>query len=287
MDPLTTAWTDRHGRVALLVVAVAGSLLAGLREEWQVTAVVALAVLVASTVALVLDQFGGLVVGIGAAALLTAGRRAADLWTPEDFPLALTQVVAVVLTGWLAGRVGVALRETEDGGTPTAAAPAFGSLGLLDMDTAMLRLDEEVERARTHDRDLTLVLLRVEVRDTSLDEAAVAGAQRAVARLVESRVREADVPFAAAHGEFGVLLPETSAIEALEPVARILDGVTTGRFAVRGQGRERQLADTVEVTVGTATFDDATSTAGALVDAAMAALGRAPRATRPPVPWLS
>ena len=70
-------------------------------------------------------------------------------------------------------------------------------------------------------------------------------------------------------------------------MARILDGVTTGRFAVRGQGRERQLADTVEVTVGTAAFGDATSTAGALVDAAMAVLGSAPRATRPPVPWLS
>lgn len=289
MEPLTTAWTDRHTRLALLLVVIVGAVLAGLREEWQVAAVVAGVVVLASTTALVLDQFGGVAVGIGAAALLTGGRQLLGLWTTDDFWLALAQVAAVGLTGYLAGRVGVALRAAaeDDGTSRPDVEPVFGSLGLLDADHAMLRLEEEVQRSRDHGRDLTLVLLRVEVRDASLDAAAVTGAHRAVARLVESRVREADVPFALTHDKLGVILPETDGAAALEPVARILDGVTTGRFAVRGEGTDRQLADTVEVAVGTARLDDVTGTAGALLDAANEGLSRAPRSTAPPIPWLS
>lgn len=289
MDPLITAWTDRHTRVALLLVVVVVAVLSGLREEWQVAAVVGGTVVLACTVALVLDQFGGVVVGIIAAALLTGGRQLLGLWDAEDFWLALVQVVAVGLTGYLTGRVGGALRAAaeEDEATAADVEPVFGSLGLLDADHAMLRLEEEVERARGNDRSLTLMLLRVEVRDTSLDHAGVSGAHRAVARLVESRVRDADIPFALTHDKLGVILPETDGAEALEPVARILDGVTTGRFAVRGEGRDRQLSDTVEVAVGTAVLDDFTGTATALLDAANEGLARTPRSTTPPVPWLT
>ena len=85
MDPLITAWTDRHTRVALLLVVVVVAMLSGLREEWQVAAVVGATVVLACTVALVLDQFGGVAVGIIAAALLTGGRQLLGLWDAEDW----------------------------------------------------------------------------------------------------------------------------------------------------------------------------------------------------------
>lgn len=281
MESLMSAWTDRHTRVALLVAAAVVAAAAGAIEEPPVTVWVAVAVALTASLALVLDAFGGLAVGFVVAALLVGVRRAAGDWGPGAFVLALVETVAILATAVAAARVGTAFRrEDESGREPEAPAvePVFGSLGLLEADTGMLRLEEEVQRARDHGRPLTLVLLQVEDDDEGLDAAERTAAHRAVARLLESRVRDTDVPFALARDRLAAILPETDASAGLERVGAILDGVANGRFASRSQGSDRALADAVTVTVGTARLGGQVTTADGLLDAATIALDRA-RAT--------
>lgn len=276
MEPLTSAWTERHTWIATLLVVVAVATTAGVLEEPPVGAWVALAVVVAASASLVLDALGGLAVGFVVAALLIGARRLTGVWGPDGFELALVETAAVVAAAVVAGRVGASLRDATDTETPVPAVePVFGSLGLLDADTGMVRLEEEVERARAHGRPLTLAVLRLDIHDTSLDAAGRSAAQRAVARLVESRVADTDVPFALTRDKLAVILPETTAAVALERVAAVLEGVATGRFASRSEGTDRLLADTVDVVVGTARLDPASGTADVLLDAATAALERA------------
>lgn len=279
MEPLTSAWTERHTRVVVLVVAVTVAMTAAVLEEPPVTWWVAVAVVAAVVPSLVVDALGGAVAGFIVAALLIGVRRVAGSWGEDAFVLALVETAAIVAAGVAAGRVGVALRPTDDGPATTTTGPAvepiFGSLGLLDADMGTLRLEEEVERAIDHGRPLTLAVLRIDVHDEALDAAGRTAAQRAVARLLESRVRDVDVPFALARDRLAVILPETDATAALVRVGAVLDGVSTGRFASRGEGTERALTDAVRLTVGTARLEGSTQTADALLDAAVVALARA------------
>lgn len=280
MEPLTSAWTERHTRVLVLVAVAALAVGTAALEEPPVTWWVALAVVTAAAASLVVDALGGAVAGFVVAALLTGARRLAGTWGEDGFVLALVETAAVVAVGIAGGRLGVALRASaDDAPASTAEGPAvepvFGSLGLLDADTGTLRLEEEVERAVAHDRPLTLAVLRIDVHDEALDAAGRTAAQRAVARLLESRVRDVDVPFALARDRLAVILPETDATAALQRVGAVVDGVANGRFASRGEGTERALADAVRLTVGTARLEGSAQSADMLLDAALVALARA------------
>ncbi|WP_448614395.1 hypothetical protein [Modestobacter sp. URMC 112] len=275
MSKLMSGWTEQHALVALaLVVAVLGGAVAAV-EPGPHSLVGVGAVVATALGALFFDAFGGLVVGLLAAAAVVGSRQLADRWTAESFAVALTLVVTLVTLGWLVGMVGAGIhrrRGRGDGGEG-AASPAYGSLGLLTPEVAAVRLEEEVARARRHHRPLTAVVIRVSVTEQTLDPATRGAAQRAVARLVETLLRDTDVPFALGPGELGAILPETDATTAWDVVGDVLDAATKAAFTVREQDERRALVDCAELHAGLASLSDDLAEPGPLLEAARRAAG--------------
>ncbi len=272
-----SAWTEPHTRVALLlIVALAGSF-AGLLEPPPLPFWVATAIGVSAAVALAFDAFGGALVGLVVAAGLVGLRRLTGTWESELFWVLLLETSAIVGVGVMAGLAGDALRRFRaDGEAPAGSmAPVFGSLGLFDRDVALVRLEEEVERARDHRRPLTLLLIETDITDDRLGPEAREMAYRAIARIVESRMRDDHVPFAASLDRLGSVMPETTSADAWQYVGEILDAVADARFMDRSAGTQRRLADAVEVHVGLAGFGASRSSPDALLDAATTALHQA------------
>lgn len=272
---LTSVWTERHGPVATAFVVAFAASLAGLTDAPSVAVWVGVAVAVTAVLALGTDRFGGFVVGLVAAAVIIAARRFLGPWGPDAFWPSLVQTVALVATGVTSGGAGLALRWRDGDAAPSSLpGPAFGSLGLLEPDVAMVRLDEEVERALAHRRPLTLVLVDTEIIDPALDAEARRGALRAVARIFEGRLRETDVPFAVTADRLGAILPEKTSVAAWEGVGHVMDAITEGRFATRSDVGSRALADAVRLHVGLVELSQRFADADALLDAAIEALGR-------------
>jgi GGDEF domain-containing protein len=273
----TSAWTELHTRVALLLVVAATGSLAGLLQPSPIPFWVATAVAITAVGALAFDAFGGVVVGLLVASGLVGTRRVTGHWEPDMFWALLLETAAVVGVGVIAGLAGDALRRAgTDAAAPSGLLePVFGSLGLFDRDVALIRLEEEVERARDHRRALTLLLIETDVTDPALGPQARDMAYRAVARIVESRMRDDHVPFASDVDRLGAVMPETTTPEAWQYVGEILDAVTAARFMDRASGRQRSLAEAVEVHVGITGLSRARSSPDALLDAAAASLRRA------------
>lgn len=256
---------------AFTVAATAST--AGVAASTGVAVAVACAVAATAAVSLFLDPFGGAVVGLVAAAAVILGQRIAGDWDADTFALALVQTVALVSTGGAAGRAGAVLRR--EAVAPAEASlvpePVFGSLGLLDADIAMERLEEEIDRSRAHARPLSVVV--IDVRTTvELSAEARRAALRAVARLFESRLFDSDVPFALSESRLAALLPDADPTDAWERIGLVLDAVAAGRFSVRDELGDRRLTDTVELAVGMAESRPDTLSADAILDAATAAL---------------
>jgi GGDEF domain-containing protein len=146
--------------------------------------------------------------------------------------------------------------------------PAYGSLGLLTAEVAMVRLEEEVARARRHVRPLTVVVVLVCISDDTLDEHARSAARRALARLLESTLRETDVPFAMGEEQFGAILPETAASASWDVVGPVLDAAGRAAFTVRETDERRRLVDCAELHVGIAVLGDGLQDAESLIAAA-------------------
>jgi GGDEF domain-containing protein len=269
MRKLMSAWTEQHVPVALalVVASLTGAVamaVAAPHSSYGLAAVVLTVVC-----ALFLDAFGGLVLGFATAAAVVLALRLSDQWTAASFATDLALVLGLVATGWLAGMVSAGIHarrvgEEEGGGT----RPAYGSLGLVTAEVAEFRLEEEVVRARSHGRPLSVVVIRVTITDPALDVNARSAAQRAVARLVESMLRDTDVPFADPPDEFGAILPETDAAAAWEVLGPVLDAAARAAFTVREQDERRNLVDCAELQVGLATLGDRTGEAATVLEAA-------------------
>ena len=262
-----SGWTEQHVPIALalLVAALAGAVAV---VEPGPYPLIGLAAVVATALGgLFLDAFGGLVLGVGAAAAMILGRRLTGRWTPESFETSLVLVLSLVTLGWLVGMVsaGVHGRQGADSGGDDAVTPAYGSLGLLTADVAAARLEEEVARARSHHRPLAVVVVHVRIIDRDLDPLAREAAHRAVARLLETLLRDTDVPFALSPDELGAILPETDAAAAWEVLGPVLDAATHAAFTVRAQDERRNLVDCVELTAGLAALADEPTDAGTLL----------------------
>ena len=274
MEKLISGWTDRHVAAALgLLVAAAGGAAAVAQpgRQW----VVALsAVLATAVLALFFDAFGGLIVGLATAAATVLAQQLAGQWTAENFLTSLALVLALILLGWSAGVVSGRLhRQRRTAGEAEGVdpvTPAYGSLGLLTADVALARADEEVVRARRHDRPLTVLVLRVTLVDESLDAAARTAAHRAVARLLETLLRETDVPFALSDNELGALLTETDFAGAWDVVAPVLEAASRAAFTVRQDDERRRLVDAAELHAGLAVLGRTHPDADSLVAGARA-----------------
>jgi GGDEF domain-containing protein len=272
VNKLISAWTEDHVPAALaLVVAV----LTGGLATTQPAPIGLLAVGVALATAagaLFLDAFGGLVLGVTASAVFVLGMQFAGLWSARSFATSLAQVLALLALGFLVGILSARLhgrgsaRPEAEGGV----APAYGSLGLLTEDVALARLDDEIVRARRHRRPLTVVVIRVTIAEADLAARARTAAVRAVARLVETLLRETDVPFALEDGELGAILPETDAASAWDVLGPVLDAATRAAFTVRDDDERRSLVDCAELHAGLAELGQQHPDADSLVRAARA-----------------
>jgi GGDEF domain-containing protein len=271
-------WTERHTIVAAAyAVGFAGSLI-GLAEGGPVAFWVAGAVVLAAVCSLAVDAFGGLVIGLAVGAGLIAVKRFADQWHDEAFFLALAETLVLLAVGTSAGLAGSALRR-RTGPAPSEEpaaliAPVFGSLGLLNHDVAIARLEEEVERARDHRRPLTLLLIEAEITDATLDTAAREGVLRAVARTIESRLHARDVPFAISPERLGAILPEATVADGWQRLGHVIDALAEATFTSRSSRTRPTVADTVILQAGLAELGSAVPSADALLDAAAAGLDR-------------
>lgn len=267
-------WTDAQSRVAIAgAVALMGSATA-VAEATSLAVLVVVAVAITFVVSLAGDAWFGLVVGLALAALLTFARQQTGNWLPSHFLPAAVESAALLLTGLTAGRVGRHLRvRAPSTGIESSPTPGvFGSLGLLPGDLGLLRLEEEVARASAYERPLSLMLMEIHIVAQELERAARAEAERGVARLVESLLRDTDVPFALAAHQIGAILPETDAEAAAVATARILEAIAVGSFTDRGVGQRRRLADVASLHMVEVSLGDEFPGAGELLDGAIARL---------------
>ncbi len=114
----------------------------------------------------------------------------------------------------------------------------------------MARLEEEIIRARRHRRPLSLMVLAIRLTEPDLGEEAQQAARRSVARLVETLLRDTDVPFSLSADEVGAILPETPLDEAWELVGPLVDAITGATFTDRVRDERRNFADVADLEVG-------------------------------------
>lgn len=271
----TLGWTEQHTGVALCAVLLcAGGLLAGLEAGTFRLIVVGLTVLCA-VASLFFDGFVGLVIGLACAAAAVVLKRYVGVWDSDEFFLATTIAVCLVVLGWACGLVGTRIRRsnrasTTSGGT---AGPAYGSLGLLTEDSARQRLEDEIGRAREHDRSLGVLMIALRFTDGTLTPDARRSAQRAVARLVESLLRSTDVPFALSGNEFGAILPETGSAAGWSLVGPLMDAAGRATFTDRTTEGASNIADYVELHAGLVFLTERDTDVDALMTAARTAHG--------------
>ncbi len=265
---LISGWTKQHARVAALAATIVAAEAAAAYEPGYYRLTSSLVIVVTVVAALFVDGFGGIVVGVAGAAAAITLKRFTGAWTDDTFTTSLALTVALVTVAWLAGMVSSDVHNrplSRDPDAPLAAAQ--GSLGLLPGDAALARLEDEFIRARQHRRPLSVVVLSIHVTET-LDAVARQSASRSVARLLETLLRDTDVPFALAPSEIGAILPETSGTDAWDVISPVLDAASHATFTVREQGERRSLADVAEVRTGLASLTDRDYDASALLAAA-------------------
>jgi GGDEF domain-containing protein len=273
---LTWGWTDQHAAVAFLFTAGLVAALAGLIDGGWVPVGVAVAVLLAGLVSLSLDVWGGAVVGLVMVAGLVAVRRGGSAWTQDDFAAATIEALAIMLTAAVAGFAGARLRRVAGGAVARSTWESlYGSLGLLGADAGMARLEEEASRSQRNGRPVTVALLEIVTPAADLSKEERVAACRTVARIIESRAGEHDLPFALAETRVGIIFPEVGAPAAWDAVGHILDACTTAEFTYGSQRAPRKLAELVELHVGIAQYGRERDTWQTLLDAAGQALARA------------
>lgn len=276
MRRLTWGWTDQHAAVAFLFTAGLVAALAGLIDGGWVPVGVAVAVLLAGLVSLSLDVWGGAVVGLVMVAGLVAVRRGGSAWTQDDFAAATIEALAIMFAAAVAGFAGDRLRRVAGGGVARSTWESlYGSLGLLGADAGMARLEEEASRSHRNGRPVTVALLEIVTPAADLSKEERVAACRTVARIIESRAGEHDMPFALAENRVGIIFPEVGAPAAWDAVGHILDACTTAEFTYGSQRAPRKLVELVELYVGIAQYGRERDTWQTLLDAAGQALARA------------
>lgn len=272
----TAVWTEFRSRFALAgAILLAAGVLVGIEHGTARIALLVLAVTV-TLAALHLDAFIGVVVGLAAAGALVALKRWMGEWTPENLPLVAAEVSTLVVLAWVAGLLGDHLRVSLrmlSRPAPGSLVPAQSSLGLLDEAPARFRLDEELQRRSRSGEPLALMLMAVDVAVDDLDDEAVLGARRAVARHMETLLRPTDVPFALLPDVIGAILPATDPVDAWVLLGPLVDSAGHATFADRTTGSRRTVSDCLDLHVCLVQADDQATDARALLDLALRELG--------------
>ncbi len=269
-------WTERHSFVAIAGVVALCAAAAGLIEGSAAAVIVVGALAITFVLGLAWDSWVGLVIGLVAAALVAFIRQRLGIWLPADFGPAVVETAALMATGLTAGRAGSLLRKAPSSaaGDVTDAPGAFGSIGMLTADLALVRLEEEAARATHYRRPLALLLLDVGIVDEALDDDARDEVVRAVSRVTGTMLRDMDVPFLFAPHRIGAILPEADLSAASVATGRILETISTATFIDRVRNERLAIADAAMVDVVAVALGPELPTAGELLDAAIAALER-------------
>jgi GGDEF domain-containing protein len=275
MGRLIPVWTEQQALVATAAVVALIGAGAGLTEGGVGGLLLTGAVAIVFVAALAWDSWVGLVIGLGAAALVTFIRQATGSWMPVEFGPAAVESVALVATGWSAGRAGSRLRLGDARALEHSnAGGVFGSVGMLSADLGLVRLEEEVARGTSYQRPLSLMLLEATIMDAALGKAVRDEAFRAVARVTETMLREMDVPFLFTHRRMGAILPETDSGAAAIATGRVLEGMAATTFVDRQSNLRLPLASAVTLRLAVVSLSPMYSTAEAMLAAAMAELDR-------------
>jgi hypothetical protein len=270
--------------LALLVALVTGAAVGGLSGRFRLV-VLAIAGLCIAGAALG-DGFVGLVAGLLAAAAYVELTRRYGTWGPGAFPLTALTSALLLLLGWNAGTSVAAVRGAAQRGAarPGVASPADRQAdplqpGLFTLAHGMLRLDEEVHRARSGGLPLGLLVVRTTVVDAALDSPARSSARRSVARVVVSRTRQTDIPFSSGHGEICAILPVTDPADAWGVLTRLLEGFDEAVFTDRAHDAIAPVKDFVEIETSLVFLGSGHATAAQLLGQAQASLREPPAPT--------
>lgn len=250
---------DLAGRRDLFLMMATGLMMAsgigwGAEATRQLPpAVLVVAVGIVAVGGLFTDVFIGLAIGLVAAALVAASQLLAHR-SATDAPWAyVATLVLLVLLGGVTGTASERLRRERRRqlrAEAMAVIPAGGSLGLLGLDDAQLRLVEELARAHRYSRPFSIITLRAHVDPRALSPDDVRRARRAVARVLESGLHSTDTPYVIDEETFGVLLPETTADNARLVADSLAAEAGNATFADRTAGERRAVRDVTELGVG-------------------------------------
>lgn len=281
----TSAWTDL--RIAFLTICLLtvslgwAAALSGSPNGLVVIGVVAATIVVASFA----DVFGGLVVGLVGATGVAAWRHftlpatAGDLTGGNAHLTTLGLLLALgASTGLFSDRVRRSWRmagRIADG----AVTPVAGSLGLISTENAHVRLEEEIQRARLHDRPLTTAAVHVHLPAEGLSSDQRRRVRRTVARTLETELRATDVPFVSEDGHFGIILPETDRPTAVDFIESALIAARQATWNDRATDSRRPVAESAEVHLGVAEATHTTRDPRAMIDSSRASM--APVRERP------
>ena len=239
---------------------------------------VAGAVLLTVVISLALDVWGGMVAALVVAVALTAVRRHEGWWIESQLVPIVVETLGLLLCGAVAGYVGGLLRQRVGSSAPVGLAPVYGSMGLLGGEPLMARLEEELSRSRVNGRPVVVAVLEVRTVPSAPGSVRHA-ALRTVARVVENRAREHDVPFALNEERLGLLLLEGPTTHAWDVLGEVLAAIGKATFLVGEERAPRLVHETVSVHVGIARSRPHHETPDALLDEAVSAAvnsGQAP-----------
>ena len=269
----TPAWTDTTVHLLACAAALVGcGVLAGADSPDIALACAAIAIICCLS-AVRFDAFIGLAVGLVGAAALVAVRMVIGEWSSATILLIVSESIALVALGWLAGSLGGRLRRlarTWDSESGRSVAAVYNSLGLLAFDQARGRLDEEVARSRRSQTPLALLLVRVEIADEEVSSQSRVAVHRAIARLVEAGVGEYDVPFAMSESEIGAILVGATDDQAWRTIVPLVERVPGVTFADRQTGQRRRAVDVARISTGLALAHETSTSESLMAQARMA-----------------
>ncbi|MFZ2164097.1 MAG: hypothetical protein WAV45_01415 [Propionibacteriaceae bacterium] len=222
-------------------------------------------------VGIAVGPFGGIVVGLCAAAAFVGTHLGFGVWRTHSAPLLVATVAALLAHGWLSGLAGSRLRRGADHNTRplTTRHP-----GLLPREDGLVYLAAEFARATEYGRPLALLVLNLSHAESAPDDlrCRVAGT---ITRSVMSELPAIAAPFAISESEVGIVLPEHTLAAARSIADRLVTGVRAASFTDPRTGDRRAVADAVDLSVGVSRLEASAADASALLKSARADVLRA------------
>ena len=185
------------------------------------------------TVAALFGPLGGLGTGVVAAAAYVGLASRSATWDHTRFPDAMVTCALLVVAGWNVGLVRQVLSSSRGAGPDRAGSMPYPALGGFPLPQGMLRLQEEVERARSTGAPLGLLMVETSPTRASLTQDGVESARRGVTRVVLSRSRSTDVPIEVAEGLLALVIPLADRPSTWELLTSVVQGYREAAFTDR------------------------------------------------------